>query len=431
MALPPSSSRAGRFRLAVLVCLAAAVALVLYLVPGGGSRSTAQSRGARARGRATGAAAGRPSSAALRRPAASAARGSLIGTIARCPCPNLAPGSNPSVLPGAVLVADHLNNRLLIIEPNGTVAWQFPQPGDLAPGQTFKVPDDAFFTPDGRYIVTTEEDDFVISLISVAEHRIVWRYGTPGVPGSSANHLDNPDDAMMMPDGNIITADIKNCRILILRPPYHYPLRVYGETTNDCYHQPPARWGSPNGAFPMADGHYLITEINGDWVDSLSLNGSVGFSTNPPGVAYPSDTNEVRPGLYLTADYSDPGQVEEFNTSGQLVWRYRPTGGAAMNQPSLALPMPNGDILCNDDFNDRVIVIDPRTDKVVWQYGHKGVTGTAPGYLNDPDGVDLAPPYSLTISRAATMGEYPVPPGSPPVPGATAPAGVTSGQRSG
>ena len=120
---------------------------------------------------------------------------------------------------------------------------------------------------------------------------------------------------------------------------------------------------------------------------------------SPPGVAYPSDTNEVYPGRYLTADYSQPGQVVEFNSSGHLLWRF---GG--LNHPSLALPLPNGDILVNDDYNHRVIVIDPLTNRIVWQYGHTGVPGTAPGYLNDPDGVDLVPPDSMLITHAPTMG---------------------------
>jgi hypothetical protein len=150
----------------------------------------------------------------------------------------------------------------------------------------------------------------------------------------------------------------------------------------------------------MTDGHYLITEINGDWADEMSLSGAVSWSTNPPGVLYPSDTNEVYPGRYLTVDYSDPGQIVEFTSTGRLLWRL---GG--FNQPSLALPLPNGDILLNDDFNHRVCVVDPATDRVVWQYGHTAVSGRAPGYLNDPDGVDLVPPDSLLITHASTMGE--------------------------
>ena len=80
----------------------------------------------------------------------------------------LAAGSDPSTLPADVLIADHHNNRLLIVDPQGRIRWEFPRPGDLAPGQTFLQPDDAFFSPDGKYIIATQEDDQVISVISLA-----------------------------------------------------------------------------------------------------------------------------------------------------------------------------------------------------------------------------------------------------------------------
>ncbi len=303
---------------------------------------------------------------------------------------HLAPGSHPSALPADVLVADHLNNRLVIIDPQGRIRWQFPKPGDLTKGQTFLVPDDAFFSPDGRYIVATQEDDQVISVIDVAKHRIVYRYGKPGTRGWGPDRLSNPDDAMLLPDGDIITADIMNCRILYIKPPAHRSLRIIGRTTNACLHRPPRRFGSPNGAFPMAGGGFIVTEINGDWADGIRPGGRVLWSTHPPGVAYPSDTNQLGGGHMITADYSDPGQVVEFTTRGKLLWRF---GG--LNKPSLAIPLPNGNILVNDDFNHRVIVINPRTNKIVWQYGHKGVPGRASGYLDDPDGVDLVPPDAL------------------------------------
>lgn len=320
------------------------------------------------------------------------------------PGPNLAPGSRPSVLPTDVLIADRNNNRLIVVDPQGNIVWRFPRPGDLARGQTFRTPDDAFFTPNGKDIIVTQEDDYVVSEISLETHRIVWQYGQPGVPGSSSGHLDNPDDAMMLPDGDVVLADIKNCRLVVLRPPSQTPVDVIGQTTNVCLHQPPTRWGSPNGVFPLSDGDWVVTEIDGDWVEGFDLaTGKVLWSTNPPGVAYPSDTNQVSGDVYITADYSDPGQVVEFTSSGQVVWRYAPTGAASLYQPSLALPLPNGDVILNDDWNHRVIVVDPRTDEVVWQYGHTGVPGAGPGYLYKPDGIDLAPPHSLTIVHRRAM----------------------------
>ena len=54
---------------------------------------------------------------------------------------------NRPVLPGNLLIADEDNNRLIEVNPAKKIVWQFPQPGDLAKGQTFNLPDDAFFSP--------------------------------------------------------------------------------------------------------------------------------------------------------------------------------------------------------------------------------------------------------------------------------------------
>ncbi len=315
----------------------------------------------------------------------------------------LQPGSDPSVLPADLLIADKRNNRLVIVDPHGRLVWQFPRPGDLAAGQTFLIPDDAFFSADGKYIVATEEDDLAIRVIDVATHRIVASYGHPGVPGSGPGYVWNPDDAMMLANGDIVSADIKNCRVIVVSPATQTVTRQLG-ITGQCTHHPPSSFGSPNGAFPTTGGHYLVTEINGDWVDEIDFSGHVYWTTHPPGVRYPSDTNQIGPDRYLTVDYSSRGQVVVFNQAGQTIWRYAPTGSNRLDHPSLAIPLPNGDILVNDDLNNRVIAVDPRTNTVVWQYGHTGLPGAAAGYLNVPDGMDLVPPYSFAAVHAAALG---------------------------
>lgn len=313
---------------------------------------------------------------------------------------HLAPGSDPSVLPGDVLIADRSNNRLLVVDPQGRVVWQYPRPGQTG----LPVPDDAFFSPDGREIIATEEDVAAVTVIDVATGRVVYRYGHVGVPGSGPNYLSNPDDAMLLPDGSIVLADIKNCRLLSLRPPSRRPAQTLGSPVQGCIHDPPRAWGSPNGAFPLQGGGVLVTEINGSWVDALSPAGHLLWSTHPPGVYYPSDSNEVRPGLYVTVGWQSPGILETFDRAGRLHWRYQPRAGdPPLDHPSLAEPLPNGDFLVTDDFNDRVIVIDPQTNRIVWQYGHTGVPGKAPGFLSRPDGVDLVPPAALLTRIHASI----------------------------
>jgi hypothetical protein len=309
---------------------------------------------------------------------------------------HLAAGSDPRALPGDVLIADEDNRRLLLVDPYGHVRWVFPGPGALSRGPAFGPPDDAFVSPDGRSIVATQEMDETISVIDIATGRVTRRYGHPGVPGSAPGYYSHPDDAMLLPGGEILAADIRNCRILLLST--RRIIRQLGSPAA-CDHDPPHQFDLPNGAFPLTGGHFLVTEIGGDWVDAMSLAGRVYWSAHPAGVNYPSDANEVSPGRYIVADYSSPGQVVIFSRSGHVVWRFRPAGAAALNHPSLALPLPNGNILINDDYNHRVIVVSRKSDRIVWQYGHDGVAGRAPGYLDNPDGVDMAPPYSLLMTR--------------------------------
>jgi hypothetical protein len=94
----------------------------------------------------------------------------------------------------------------------------------------------------------------------------------------------------------------------------------------------------------------------------------------------------------LVVDYSRPRVVLELNPRGRVVWRYGPRSGSGMlDHPSLAIALPDGTIALNDDFHHRVVVIDPRTNRIVWQYGHTGRGGRASGYLLVPDGIDLVP----------------------------------------
>ena len=139
--------------------------------------------------------------------------------------------------------------------------------------------------------------------VDFAHRRIVFRYGHPGVPGSEPGYLHNPDDALLTPGGAILAADIKNCRVVVIRPPAQHVTHQLGETGN-CTHELGVSYGSPNGAFPMTGGDTVVTEINGDWIDVLGREGRPITDTHPPGFSYPSDTNELRPGVFLSADYT-------------------------------------------------------------------------------------------------------------------------------
>jgi len=301
----------------------------------------------------------------------------------------LPPLHDASPLPGYLMIADRDNNRLIIVNPSHQIVWRFPTPGELGPGQQFAGPDDAFVSADHRSIITNEEFSDTIAVVSLSSRpRITWEYGHQGVQGSSPGYLAHPDDAYLLRNGQIQVADIINCRVLWLNRAKRI-VRAIG-TAGDCVHDPPHALLQPNGDTPLPDGGVLVTEIGG-WADRFTGTGRLLWSIKTP-TDYPSDAQPLPDGNVLVAGYNSPGRIDVITPSGRIVWTYGPQSGPGeLDQPSLAVRMPNGMIAATDDFNQRVVVIDPNRKRIVWQYGHRGAPGIASGYLQKPDGLDLLP----------------------------------------
>ena len=120
-------------------------------------------------------------------------------------------------------------------------------------------------------------------------------------------------------------------------------------------------------------------------------------------ISYPSDPQQLGPDRYLIADYASPGQILEFNRAGRILYRYHPASGPGrLDHPSLAELLPSGVFMVNDDFNNRMVAIDPATGALVWQYGVTGRHGTGPGRLHTPDGFDLLLPDGSTPTHRTT-----------------------------
>jgi len=291
-------------------------------------------------------------------------------------------------LPGALLIADRGNDRILLVDPHHKILWRFPTAADRARGIHLVFDDDTFVQPGGKALITNEEDHQDILSIDIKSHRVKILYGRPGIKGSGPGELNWPDDAYVLPDGTMTVADAYNCRILFVRN--RHIVRQIGRT-GGCVHNPPATLGSVNGDTPMPGGGVLVSEINGSWIDAFSKTGKLLWDFQAP-VSYPSDPQPLSGGKILLADYAYPGSALIVNRRGRVFWRFRPTVGiGVLNHPSLAIELPNGNIAINDDYNHRVVIVDRKTRRVVWHYGENGHAGTGPGLLNTPDGMDYVP----------------------------------------
>jgi hypothetical protein len=291
-------------------------------------------------------------------------------------------------LPGALLIADRGNDRLLLVDTHHRVLWRFPTAGDRARGVRLNFDDDGFVVPGGSWIVSNEEEAHTIVEINVRTHYRRHLFGVPGMRGGGAHLLNTPDDAYVLRNGELTVADAYNCRILFIRA--HRIVRQYGRS-GVCAHDPPHTFGAVNGDTPLSGGGVLVSEIQGSWIDSIGPSGRLNWDVRAP-VSYPSDPQPLPRGRVLLADYARPGAALIIDHRGRVLWRYGPASGWGMlDHPSLAMMLPNGDVAINDDFRDRVVIVDPRKNAIVWQYGHANGPGTGFDRLHIPDGMDFVP----------------------------------------
>jgi hypothetical protein len=291
----------------------------------------------------------------------------------------------PAPIPGYLLIADRGNNRMLLVDGAHRILWRYPAGSSTA--MPFQFDDDTFFGPHHDRIVSNQEDQDTIQVISFPGRRVLWRYGHVNVKGGAPGYLNTPDDAYLLRDGLVSVADAYNCRVVWISRA-HTIVRQIG-TTGVCRHDPPRYLGSVNGATPLPDGGVLVSEITGSWIDDFGPEGRLRWAFRAP-VSYPSDPQLIGRNRILLADYSHPGAAMIVTRTGRVLWKYAPQSGPGeLDHPSLAMRLAPGLIAINDDYRDRVVVVSIREHRIIWQYGRTDRPGTAPGYLNTPDGTDL------------------------------------------
>jgi DNA-binding beta-propeller fold protein YncE len=289
------------------------------------------------------------------------------------------PGSGPShlsvardtrVLPLNLLVAER-DDRLVSISPRGQIVWRLRQ----------SDPTQVFVCRTGRTLVITESQRSLVAMRRVDNHQVSFVY----------RRLDEPETAVETAGGQVVIADSGSCAVVLVSPAARRALSTLGGA-GVCLHDPPRAFAHPDAAFPAADGELVVTERDPAWIDVLSARDRVLDTIRLSGWSEASDASAFGRGGLIVAERRDPGAVEELDRRGVPLWRYGPsTGPGELDRPALARVLADGDVLVVDSGNDRVIVLDPKTDAIVWQYGHTGIAGTRPGYLDDPLSATLVP----------------------------------------
>src|SRR5205807_4960748 len=102
----------------------------------------------------------------------------------------------PAPLPGYLLIADRGNNRMLLVDGRKRILWHYPGPG--TPAMPFRYDDDTFFGPVADRIISNQEEQHTIQIVSFPRGRVLWRYGHVDRKGWAPGYLNTPVDAYLL-----------------------------------------------------------------------------------------------------------------------------------------------------------------------------------------------------------------------------------------
>ena len=337
--------------------------------------------------------------------------------------------------PGNTLIADQFNNRVIEVDPEGKIVWQFGKgPADFSRASIIGTNDaqrvGVFTLMAGTGIPAGQPEapnctngngclDNRVILVNPAGH-IVWQYGEFGVAGSGPNQLNTPVQNTWLPNKHVLITDQANERIIEVT---HDKKIVWQYGTTGVSGLGPNLLNNPNCAELLENGHILICDENNNQalevthttpssiVHSYTIAGGMLFS----GVAFAS---RLPNGHTLITD-SNNARIVETDEAGNAFFQYFTNTDAASNSrclppptgctgplPTRAIRLHNGNTLISDQYNHRVIEVDSN-GAIAHSFGEIATLGyntksVASGGLNSPydakhigDYTGITPPFGF------------------------------------
>jgi outer membrane protein assembly factor BamB len=319
---------------------------------------------------------------------------------------------------GNILITDQFNNRVIEIDPQGKIVWQFGRgPNDTGPRSIVGTNDaervGQFTLMSGTGIpagATASCPNGCVDnrvLLVDDDGEIVWQYGVFGVTGSGHDLLNTPVQNTFLPDGNILITDQGNQRIIEVRPRDKTIVWQYGQ--DGVSGMGANQLNNPNAAELLANGNILISDENNDRaieVTHATPSAIVATFTAQGTVSGVAFASRLANGHTLITD-SNNSRIVEVDSGDNPVWQYftntRP-GSDAAPLPTRAVRLRNGNTLISDQFNDQVIEVNAAKN-IVASYGTINMPGfsrRSAAHMNAPysayvigDYTGITPPFGF------------------------------------
>ena len=220
------------------------------------------------------------------------------------------------------------------------IIWSYGHLGvpGTQPGYLGRYVDDSFKLPNGNVLMTDAANMRIIAVNQL--HQIVWQYGHTGIQSNNVGYLNAPNDAMPQTNGSILITNIGNHMAIDVNP--NTKTIQWSINIPESY---------PSDALIMPNGNILSTDwVNPGKIQEITRNGNIVWSYQPTGVNalnHPSSTQILPNGNYLVVDDHNDRVFVLNPKTNQIVWQYGITGQAGssfnmLNDPSgvaLATPM--------------------------------------------------------------------------------------------
>ncbi len=132
------------------------------------------------------------------------------------------------------------DNRVLIVDRNGNIIWQYGKAGVTGSGaDELNTPVAAVYLPNTDILITDQGNARIIE-VTQKDHKIVWQYGKTGITGSGADELNNPNNAEVLTNGDILIADEGNNRVFEINPKTKDIVWTYGRPSDTTILNQPA-----------------------------------------------------------------------------------------------------------------------------------------------------------------------------------------------
>jgi hypothetical protein len=319
------------------------------------------------------------------------------------------PSHSGSSHTGNILIADQFNNRVIEINPQGDIVFQFGKgPNDFSPASIIGCNDaqrvGGFILMAGTGIPPntvpncTDPNGCADNRVILVDHRgrIRFQYGQFGVTGSGPNELSTPVQNTWLPNGDVLITDQGNQRVIEVNAAKRI---VWQYGTTGTSGNGPNQLSNPNSAELLDNGHILIADENNNRAIEVKRNHSIVATFTAGGtVSGVAFASRLPNGHTLLTD-SNNSRAVEVDPADHVVWQYvtnTETGSNPNPLPTRAIRLRSGNTIISDQFNHRVIVVD-QAGNIVASYGSLNM----PGYGTQNASQGLFGPYDAKV-----IGDY-------------------------